>query len=370
MAVLALGRRRRLGAAASAAFVAALLGPLGALADAAPPWHPGDAVGEPTGAVARVAITHEDLDFDLRPLADGAPVRVRATYQLRNDADETNAALVFLADHALTGGASFAVTFDGAAVRATPTTLTVLPSAWKPPTSTPTLIDEAKIPYNTTPGTAFQFTVVIPSGQHRLSVDYALLAGQFSFPGQTTVWQVAYVLAPARQWESFADLSVQAQLPTGWRARSLPGLLRQGDSLQGHFDGLPADSMAISASYPVDAHVQGITEWLLGEWLFFLVLGTVTIACALLWIRKASDGWIWAPAGLGWSIPAAAEWLRTGYLTPPATQYVGGKCGFVAAGCLLLPGALIIVAVAAGLGLLAMCIAILVAALVWRRARR
>jgi hypothetical protein len=192
--------------------------PLAVFADAAPPWEPGDAIGEPTGAVAHVAITHEDLAFDLRALADANPVQVRATYQLRNDAAPTSASLVFLADHALTGASRFAVTFDGAAVAATPTTLTQLPNAWKPPTSTPSLIDGADVPYDTKPGTAFQFTAFIPPGPHRLSVAYTVLPGRYSWAGSTTLWQVAYVLAPARQWASFGDLSVRAQLPPGWRS--------------------------------------------------------------------------------------------------------------------------------------------------------
>lgn len=162
----------RIGAAV-AALIGVACGSLVAIADAAPFWHPGDAIGEPKGAVAKVAIIHEDLDFDLRPLAAGNPIRVRATYQLRNDAAATSASLVFLADHAQAGGSTFAVSFDGSAVAATPTTLTILPDAWKPPTSTPSLIEgqPGMVPYETTPGTAYQFTVLIPPGQHRLSVD-------------------------------------------------------------------------------------------------------------------------------------------------------------------------------------------------------
>ena len=367
----ALSRRSRLGLSASAAVFCAIAASLAASADAAPMWNPGDAVGEPTGAVAKVAITHEDLDFDLRPLATGQPVRVRAAYQLRNDGAQTSAQLVFLADHALTGGSSFAVSFDDGRLSATPTTLSALPNAWKPPTSTPSLVDGVPIPYNTTPGTAFQFTVLIPSGEHRLSVDYAVLPGRSSVPDETTIWQVAYVLAPARQWESFGDLTVTASLPPAWRVQSIPDLGRQGDVLRGHFGGLPADAMTISASYPVDPHVQSVTSWLLSQWPLFAALLIVTLVFTLLWVRAVSDGWVWAPAGVAWSVPAVVQWLRSGYVTPPDLQYGGGgKCGVVATGCFLLPGALLVVAVAAGLGVLTMCIAIVLAALLWSRLRR
>jgi len=356
-----------------AAAVSAAAGSVLASADAAPMWHPGDAIGEPTGAVAKVAITHEDLDFELRPLANGQPVRVRATYQLRNDAAATSASLVFLADHALTGGSTFAVSFDGSTVPAMPTTLTVLPDAWKPPTSTPSLIEgqPGAIPYDTTPGTAFQFTVLIPPGRHRLSVDYAVLPGRFSVPDQTTIWQITYVLAPARQWESFGDLSVTVALPSGWRARSIPDLPRQGDRLSAHFVDMPANAMTISASFPVDPHVQGVTEWLLGQWPLFLALMVLTIAYVLFWIRKASGAWVFVPFGATWTVPAVVQWFRNGYITPPGLQYGGGgKCGVVATGCFLLPGALVVVAVAAGLGLATMVIAILLTGLVWSRLRQ
>jgi hypothetical protein len=368
----ALDRTCRIGGALVAALVCIVWGSLVGSADAAPMWHPGDAIGEPTGAVAKVAITHEDLDFDLRPLDTGDPVRVRATYQLRNDAAATSASLVFLADHALTGGSTFAVSFDGSAVPATPTKLTVMPDAWKPPTSTPSLIEGQPdvIPYDTIPGTAFQFAVLIPPGQHRLSVDYAVLPGRFRPPDGTVVWQVAYVLAPARQWESFGDLSVTATVPTGWRARSIPDLPREKDTLRGHFVDLPANAMAISASFPVDPHVRSVTDWLLGQWPLFLALMVLTIAYVLLWIRKASGAWVFVPFGATWAVPAVIQWFRNGYITPPGVQYGGGgKCGAVATGCFLLPGALVVVAVAAGLGVLTMVIAIALAALVWSRLR-
>ena len=216
--------------------------------------------------MAHVAIAHEDLAFDLRALADGNPAQVRATYQLRNDAAATSASLVFLADHALAGSSTFAVTFDGAAVAVTPTTLTQLPNAWKPPTSTPSLIEGASIPYETRPGTAFQFVANIPPGPHRLSVAYMVMPGRYSWPGKTAIWQVAYVLAPARQWASFGDLSVRVQLPAGWRARALPDLTRKGDILEGQFSGLPADGLVMSASFPGDAHVMSIGEWMAPQW--------------------------------------------------------------------------------------------------------
>jgi hypothetical protein len=357
---------RRLGTFTVMAVVAAACWPLTALADAASPWSPGAAIGEPTGAVAHVAITHEDLTFDLRPLADAQPVQVHATYLLRNDAAATTALLVFLADRALTDASTFMVTFDDTPVAAMSTTLTQLPDAWKAPISTPSLIDGTSIPYNPTPGTAFQFTVVIPPGPHRLSVTYAVLPGRYVRQHATTIWQVAYVLAPARQWASFGDLSVQAQLPAGWRARTIPALARNKDALEGHFVGLPADSMVISTSFPVDPYVQGTLEWMATQWPLYLGLLLITAAGAatLSWLTRRR--WLLAPLGSLWAFPAAWQWIHTAYVTPPATQYSTGKCGCL----ILLPGAVTIAVIAAGFGVLAVVATLFIAAAVWGRLRR
>jgi hypothetical protein len=366
VSILTPGGLCRIGAVAAVGFAAVASSPLCASADFAPPWHGGDVVGEPTGAVAHVAIIHEDLDFDLRPLADANSIQVRATYQLRNDEGSTVATLVFLADRASMADSTFAVSFDGSAVVARPT-ITPVPPAWLPPASTPALGDGAPIAYSTTPGTALQFSVVIPSGQHRLSVNYAVLPARSGGLGTTAIWQVGYVLAPARQWASFGDLSVRAQLPAGWRARSIPNLARNGDTLVGHFASLPADSMAFSAAFPIDPHVRTVTEWLPANWPLFLLLVVITIGVGVAATRPGRWQWPLLPLGTLWAFPAAAQWMQTGYVTPPYTQYSGGKCGVVTAGCLLLPGAMIVTFIAAWLGVLVMGIAIALGVLLWSR---
>lgn len=370
MTVCPIAGRRSLGALAVTAVMVAACWPLVALADAASPWTPGDAIGEPTGAVAHVAITHEDLSFDLRALADAGPVQVHMTYFVRNDDAPTSAQLVFLADHAITNGSTFTVRFDDAPVAATATTLTQLPEAWKPPTTTPAIDGASLIPYAATPGTAFRFTLLITPGPHRLSVAYAVQPGRMAAPQTTTTWQVAYILAPARQWASFGDLSVQAQLPAGWRARAIPGLDRSHDLLSGHFVGVPSDSLVISASFPVDAHAQSIPDWVSSHWPLFAGLLLITMAATVAMSWPTGGRWVLLPFGGLWAGPAAWVWMSTAYVAPPATQYSTGKCGFVAAGCLLMPGAMIIAVIAAGLGVLAVAIPLLIMAVVWGRLRR
>jgi len=361
------------GAAVLAVLVCALATcfPVAARADAASPWQAGDVIGEPTGAVAYVAITHEDLAFDLRPLADAKPVRVSATYQLRNDSTATKAPLVFLADHALTGASDFTVAFDGSPLRATPTTLTRLPDAWKPPPATPSLNNGEEIQYSSRPGTAFAFTAVIPPGSHRLAVAYDVLPGSFNARDAAIVWQIGYVLAPARQWASFGDLSVSVRLPSGWRARALPELARVGDTLVGQFSGLPADSLAISAAFPQDPHVMSLQAWTATQWPLIVILLVITVTGAIVGGIFTAHRWPFLFSGLMWAVPAVWQWFSSAYVMPPEGQGGGaGKCGCVTLGCALLPGALLVAVIAAGVGVLAVVVPMFVTAAIWARLRR
>src|SRR4051812_10128664 len=89
----------------SLALVAALLCvPPPVSANMASPQQAGQSVGETPGTKA-IAIEHELLDIDLRPLSESKPVVVEATYRLRNDAAEQALDLIFVAA-ALTEGDS------------------------------------------------------------------------------------------------------------------------------------------------------------------------------------------------------------------------------------------------------------------------
>jgi hypothetical protein len=64
-------------------------------------------------------------------------------------------------------------------------------------------------------------------------------------------WQLAFVLSPARQWEGFGDLTLTVRVPSGWSAAVRPSLTRSGDVLTGHFQGVPADSIGVTARMPL-----------------------------------------------------------------------------------------------------------------------
>ena len=94
---------------------------------------------------------------------------------------------------------------------------------------------------------------------------------------------------------------MQVHLPVGWRSRVIPALARNKDTLEGHFVGLPADSMVISASFPVDPHVQGISEWMATQWPLFLGLLLITAVGAAALSRTTGWRWLLAPFGSLWA---------------------------------------------------------------------
>lgn len=61
------------------------------------------------------------------------------------------------------------------------------------------------------------------------------------------------MLAPARQWEGFGDLNVTVRVPAGWSVATRPDSRRQGDTLSGHFDGIPGDAVGITTRMPLPA---------------------------------------------------------------------------------------------------------------------
>lgn len=272
-----------------ALLAAALAPPLPVAANAAPPWRPGDLVGEPTGAVAQVAIVRETLAIDLRPLAERRAAIVEAAYALRNDGPATRAELVFVAA-ALAGhwsvccseddpGGSGAppdpprVTLDASEVPSATRPLGARPAAWEEPKTTPGLAgDPADLFYQagTVPGAAgptqtLAFAVDLGPGPHTLRVRYAARPSYQAGLAPARTWQLGYVLAPARQWATFGGLDVTVALPAGWDAASRPALGRDGDTLRGAFAGLPADALAVTtrAPGPLEVH-PGPLAWLAG----------------------------------------------------------------------------------------------------------
>jgi hypothetical protein len=223
--------------------------PSSAWGNAQPPWRAGSVAGEPNGLEA-VVIETETLKIDLRPLADGKPALVEATYRLRNDGETRTTELVFVTGSSL--GELTSVKLNDADVAHTRTALESMPAEWQPPKKTPRIGGGEGVPYHfrKDKGTLLAFRVSLAPGANVLQVRYATQASAWSGSEPTRYWQLAYILAPARAWGGFDKLQVTVQLPPGWRAASEPGLTRDGDELTGIFKGIPAAALALTVQSP------------------------------------------------------------------------------------------------------------------------
>ena len=296
-----------------------------------PSSRAGDEAREPFGVFKSVHIERETLLIDLRPLADLRPVVVEATYRVRNDGEARAVEMVFVADGLSPEGAEggwawrndawvrdprakpiteAGVWLDGRRVEGARTeTAAELPENFRPPSETPSLYEsEESLPYESGSRGALVFRVTLAPGPHTFVVRYAARPGAFSDTSSHEInWQLGYVLAPARHWESFGGLDARVLLPEGWRAASEPAMSREGDALVKSWDTLPADSLALTVktsqrtTFDPDrlwltliilglllTAAAGFAGWKAGEWLgrrrrtsaWALLLAPV-VACAL-----------------------------------------------------------------------------------------
>lgn len=229
----------------------ALLAPATVVANVGRDWREGDPAGEPLGAVGRLAVEHELLTLDLRPLAAGEPARVAASYRLRNDGPPAELELVFVSPGVTAG----TVTLNGAALPSTPLDRPMLPPAWQAPVELPG-VDGGTVRFEADAARigALAFRAELAPGAHVLTVACTVRPGEHhgrASPNRD--YLVAYLLAPARDWGSFGELRLLVELPAGWaHAASLP-LTRIGDRLVGDFAGLPADFLGVTVRPPGEA---------------------------------------------------------------------------------------------------------------------
>ena len=221
------------------------------------PIRPGDQMGEPAGGLRSVFVEHERLRIDLRPLAKGKPAQVEATYRTRNDGPARSLRLLFVADGL--GGAA-EVWLDGRPVpnrRAEPGPL---PASWRAPAATPGL-DGEDLGYEAKHAGALAFQIDLPPGRHEIRVRYPAEAAAYQTSKLMPVWQLGYVLAPAREWGGFERLDGRVEVPSGWEAAASPAARREGGALVGSWTGIPADALALSARAPAPS-----AGWRYGLW--------------------------------------------------------------------------------------------------------
>jgi hypothetical protein len=255
--------------------------PVSAFANMAKPWHEG-AVGAEGVGVEGIHVVHEALSFKLeRSPEHPRPIdQVRAVYELRNEGPAQDVELQFVAA-GMTEETPFEVHANGTTVPARFAAKHPVPPTWSVPESTPTPDGEtssltARTEANAVP--SLLFTVPMREGPNEVEVKYRAEPSMNSH-GRYWLYQTAYVLAPARGWESFGTLDVEVRVPEGHDVASSLELRPEGDYLRGSFEGIPADSFTIATQRrpPFGA-----------LWLWYLLVVGGGFAASFLVVRKAT----------------------------------------------------------------------------------
>lgn len=242
-----------------------------------PPSSGGQIVAEPIG-IQDVEIAHETLSIDLRPLANGEQVQVKVVYNLINHGAEKTLDLLFVSGAA--GVNNFHVRLGDQTISSHPAADAPIPASWQAPKETPSLQDDQKLSYlayGSQSPVPHAFSVVIPSGQQVLTVQYQAEAATHRYGNPTVYRQFAYVLAPARSWSAFGGLDVTIQLPRDWRAVSTPALSRIDDKLTGSFKEIPADAIALTLQAPAGWAYRVVSD--VSIWLFVLTIVAAMVLC-------------------------------------------------------------------------------------------
>lgn len=296
-----------------------MLLPAAASGNIGPHWW-GDRTAEPLG-LKGVAITREMLTIDMRPLVSVQPVEVEAIYHLKNPGSARKLDLLFITGVA--GVSDFQVRLNDRAIASTGAHLgDELPKSWHPPEALPGIDSEAT--YGRThlapvEKIVLAFSIELPPGASTLQARYRARATGADEDHPTVTWQFPYVLAPAREWQSFGGLEVLVFVPEGWQCKTVPSLERNGDVLRGSYSTLPADCLALAVRAPVGPELQqsiwryaalyafvlisgGVFCWGLGRLLMWVLTRTterqyhlwialVALVAAVAW--PALTVWIW-----------------------------------------------------------------------------
>ena len=252
-------------------------------------------MGEPSSDLAGLAVRKESLVLDLRPLGqlkskqERAYALVEARYDIERKGPSKTVDLVFIAP-AQEGKAE--VWLDDQAVPFRAEKTTAIPTAWSPPKTTPRAGGGDPLAFEPSkPQESLRFSLQFRPGPHQVRVKYDLRPNAVCSRSPLRFWQLAYVLAPARQWASFGTLEATVLAPPDWKvATSLP-MEATPEGWKGHWQGIPADSLALSAQAPVP------TQWPLIPGMAALGM-VVSTACGWVlggWLRRGQRSKLWAP---------------------------------------------------------------------------
>jgi hypothetical protein len=149
---------------------------------------------------------------------------------------------------------------------------------WMAPRETPRIEGRGRhgsLMYRPRVPAVLEFSVSIPPGRHILRANYECEAGTHLFGDPTVYRQFGYVLSPAHTWTNFSGMDVTVHIPEGWHVSTNLALTQDGDKWSGRFEGVPADSLAITIQAPESSSFATVTYGAQALLLISVILGLV-----------------------------------------------------------------------------------------------
>jgi hypothetical protein len=235
-----------------------------------PPSIPGSFNAEVRGAKS-VDVERETLRFDLRPLQESNEVGVGVTYVLHNPEGAKTLDLMFVGGHKVADAISIFLDGQPLAEQATPSE--EVPDEWRPAQGKKKSLDVLA---------GWKFRLDLPPGKHTLELRYRALASYRRDDNPTRLWNLRYLLAPAKSWKSFGALDLELDCPDGWDVVCSLPVTRHGNTLVGAYQGLPAEELTIRANLRVDTFAARFSALMTA---LFAVASLGLLACCGIAIR-------------------------------------------------------------------------------------
>ena len=209
-----------------------------------------------------------------------------------------------------------------------------VPASWMPPAGTPALQAGPDVPYGVDRPAGLTFQVFLIYGRHTLNARYR--AVPTAVQRRPLLLRAALLAAwrscsrPHDGGEGFGDIAVTVRVPPGWPAAVRPALVRTGDALTGHFDGIPADAIGVTTRMPLPP------DWTQVGWVVsvsvVVIVGLIAVGCSAVG-AAGRRFWAWHYC---WSVSPRSsspflEQMRSDSVPPGQMSWWGAKgVGFAA----------------------------------------
>ena len=209
------------------------------------PYLSGDLIGEPIGNFRHLAIIHEKLDFDFRSLNNSKYGIVKATYQIRNDREQTPLELLFVSRQIKEN--SF--TLDGKTVPAEIVKEPKLPDTWKPPQRI-SGVGGYSTSYDVSNHlrSVWKIKPIIAPGEHLLQVEYLAVPSGYAYQYHYYNYHIAYLLTHVKNRDFSKGLEIEVKLPKKWQVTTSLPMNNVDNVLKASFNKIPADYFVFSTS--------------------------------------------------------------------------------------------------------------------------